>query len=302
MPVPLGALGEREEWSSRCSDATLPTAWSTASGLRPRAGQLLVVAVGVATGIPVIAAMVDRLSVDWVPVADNAIVGVRSLDVLSRHPPLVGQYSTGPSEVVGTDVYNLGPLLFALLALPARLPGTVCLELTMGLVNLACVLGVVALAHRRGGRPLMFAVALALPLMLASLPAESLSDIWNASAPLLPFTVLIFLAWSLGCGEYRLLPLTVVVASFTAQGHLPMPPEPRPVRGRARRLRASARVDPAPRCPRRTERRIGGRAAGRASLDRGGCRGRRPLLGRSSRGAGDPPPRQPRAPRQGGHR
>jgi hypothetical protein len=192
--------------------------------LRPRAGQLLVVAVGVATGIPVIAAMVDRLSVDWVPIADNAIVAVRSLDALSTHPPLVGQYSTGPSEVVGTDVYNLGPLLFALLALPARLPGTVCLELTMGLVNLACVLGVVALAHRRGGRPLMFAVALALPLMLASLPAESLSDIWNASAPLLPFTVLIFLAWSLGCGEYRLLPLTVVVASFTAQGHLSYAP------------------------------------------------------------------------------
>ena len=42
-------------------------------------------------------------------------------------------------------------------------------------------------------------------------------DVWNASAGLFPFTLLIFLCWSLACGEYRLLPVTVLVASFVVQ-------------------------------------------------------------------------------------
>jgi hypothetical protein len=184
----------------------------------------LALALGLAASVPIVAAMVERVTSGWQPLADNAVIAVRSLDVLTTRSPLVGQWSLGPSQVLGEDVYSLGPLLYWLLALPARLPGAVWLELTMGLVNVACVLGVVGLAHRRGGRPLMFAVAVAIPVMLASLPAESLSDIWNASVPLLPFTLLLFLAWSLACGEYRLLPLTALVASFAAQAHLSYAP------------------------------------------------------------------------------
>ena len=56
--------------------------------------------------------------------------------------------------------------------------------------------------------------------MLASLPAETYTDIWNSSAPLMPLLLLVFLAWSIACGEYRLLPLAVLVASFTSQSHL----------------------------------------------------------------------------------
>jgi hypothetical protein len=180
----------------------------------------LVIGLGLAASVPIIASMIERMTVGWVPLADNAVIAVRSLDVLTAHSPLVGQWSSGPSQVLGDDVYTPGPLLYWLLALPARLPGAIWLEVTMGLVNVASVIGVVGLAWRRGGWPLMFVVAVAMPVMLASLPPESLSDIWNPSVPLLPFTLLIFLAWSLACGEHRLLPLTVLVASFTAQGHL----------------------------------------------------------------------------------
>ena len=56
--------------------------------------------------------------------------------------------------------------------------------------------------------------------MSRSLAPELLHDVWNPSAGLFPFTLLIFLCWSLGCGEYRLLPLTVLVASFVAQCQL----------------------------------------------------------------------------------
>jgi hypothetical protein len=185
-----------------------------------RTRHALLLVTGLAAALPIFVSMGERVAVDWVPLADNAVIAVRSLDVLSTHPPLLGQWSSGPSQVLGVDVYAPGPLLYWLLALPARLPGAVWLELTMGLVNVACVLGVVALAHRRGGRPLMFASALAVALMFGSVPAETLSDIWNPTVPLAPFTLLIFLCWSLACGEYRLLPVTALVASFVLQGHL----------------------------------------------------------------------------------
>jgi hypothetical protein len=47
---------------------------------------------------------------------------------------------------------------------------------------------------------------------------------WNPSAGLFPFTLLIFLCWSLACGEYRLLPLIVLVASFVVQCQLAFVP------------------------------------------------------------------------------
>jgi hypothetical protein len=37
---------------------------------------------------------------------------------------------------------------------------------------------------------------------------------------MLSFTLLIFLCWSLACGEHRLLPLTALVASFVVQCHV----------------------------------------------------------------------------------
>ena len=56
--------------------------------------------------------------------------------------------------------------------------------------------------------------------MLASLPAEVYSDVWNPSVPILPFLLLIFVCWSLACGDIRLLPLAVALASFVPQCHL----------------------------------------------------------------------------------
>src|SRR5207248_2257881 len=67
---------------------------------------------------------------------------------------------------------------------------------------------------------LMFAAALAIALMCQSLAAETFHDVWNPSAGLFPFTLLIFLCWSLACGEYRLLVPAVLVASFVVQAHL----------------------------------------------------------------------------------
>lgn len=180
----------------------------------------LVLATGLAAALPILVSTVRAVVDGWVPLGDDALIAVRSYEVLTAHPPLVGMPSTGPTGVLDEQTFHLGPLLFWPLALPAHFLGPSSLAVTAGVVNLACVMGSVGLAYRRGGPPLMFAAAIALPLMLASLPAENYSDVWNPALAVLPFTLLLFLAWSLACGEYRLLPLSVLVASFVVQCHL----------------------------------------------------------------------------------
>jgi hypothetical protein len=178
----------------------------------------LVLVAGLAAALPVIVSTVHAASAGWLPLGDDAIIAVRSYDVLSTHPPLLGPYSTS-SMVIGHPVLSPGPLLFWLFALPVRL-GELAPAITMGIVNVGAVVGIVALARRRGGQPMMLATAAATAAMCGSLDAPVLHDLWGPSATLLPFTLLIFLAWSVACGEYRLLPITVLVSSFTVQSHL----------------------------------------------------------------------------------
>ena len=186
-------------------------------------GLLLALALGLIAAAPVMAATVHALIDGWLPAGDQANIATRAYDVFTSRSSLVGLHSDA-SAAISRDVYSLGPMLFWLLALPARFgsPGT--MTLTMGLVNSAAIIGAVVLAGRRGGRALMFMTAVALVLMSRSLAPEVLHDMWNPSAGLFPFTLLIFLCWSLACGEYRLLPLTVLVVSFVVQCQLAFVP------------------------------------------------------------------------------
>ncbi|MDX6674077.1 MAG: hypothetical protein QOH11_1495, partial [Solirubrobacteraceae bacterium] len=192
--------------------------WAQAS-VRWIVERRLVLGTGLVAAIPVIASTVRAVSARWVPLGDDGVIAVRAFDVFSTHSPLLGQYSNS-SGVTGQELHSLGPLLYWLLALPVHLFGYASPAVTMGLVNTACVIGVVLLARRRGGPALMIATAVAVALMCGSFAAEVLHDVWNPAAALMPFTLLIFLAWSLACGEHRLLPVTVLVASFVAQCHM----------------------------------------------------------------------------------
>ena len=152
----------------------------------------------------------------WVPAGDDGIIATRGWDVLTSHTPLVGQYSEAGLLIHGQVMHSPGPMLYWLIALPAHLGSVTSIAVTMGVVNTLAIIGCVALARRRGGLILMFATAAGIALMCQSLPAEAMHDIWNPAAGLFPFLLLIFLSWSLTCGEYRLLPFTVFVASFIA--------------------------------------------------------------------------------------
>jgi hypothetical protein len=180
----------------------------------------LVLACGLLAAIPIFVAAGHAISIRWVPLSDLGYTAVKSFDVFSGRSPLVGQWSSGASAAANHLTYSPGPLLFWVLAAPTRWMGPSAPAVAAGVVNVACVIGAVALAHRRGGAPLALATALAVPVMLRSLPGETYSDPWNSSAPLMPLVLLFFVAWSVACGEYRLLPLAVLVGSFAAQSHL----------------------------------------------------------------------------------
>jgi hypothetical protein len=179
----------------------------------------LVLTAGIFAALPVLVSLGHALAHDWIPVGDNASTAVRSYDVLSAHSPLLGQWTTSWA-LVGHPMYSLGPLLNWMLAVPAHLGHPAWLAVSVGVVNAASVMLSVALAHRRGGVALMLATAIALAVMCHSLGGEAMHSLWNRSAALLPFTALLFIAWSVACGDHRLLPLAVLVASFVVQCHL----------------------------------------------------------------------------------
>jgi hypothetical protein len=178
----------------------------------------LVLAVGFLAAVPVLVSTVRAIRAGWAPVWDDAIIATNAFDAVSADPRLVGVYSDASVSSVG-PIYNAGPVLLWPLGLPAHLLGNWALPATVGAINAVSVVAVVALARRRGGHILMFATAIAVPVMCRSLPAEALHDLFNPSFALMPLTLLVFLAWSVACGDHGLLPVTVLVASFVIQAH-----------------------------------------------------------------------------------
>ncbi len=194
-------------------------------GVPSRAGRALVgclpwLAAGLAAAIPVISATVNAVRAGWVPAGDDGIIATRAWDVLTSHTPLIGQYSEAGLVIHGQVMHSPGPMLYWLIALPARFGSASSIAVAMGVANTLSIIGCVALARRRGGLVLMFATAAGIAVMCQSLPTDAMYDIWNPAAGLFPLLLLIFLSWSLACGDHRLLPVTVLVASYLTQTHL----------------------------------------------------------------------------------
>ncbi len=182
-------------------------------------GLALTIACGLVASIPVIIATVEGLREGAIATGDRAIILTRAYDVFSSHTPLVGQYSAS-SLLYDHVVHSLGPLSYWLLAVPVRIDAAVAPALAVALMNVLAILAAVVLARRRGGIPMMIVSALAITLMCNSIAPETFHDAWNPSVGLLPLMALIFVGWSLACGERRLLPLGVLLASFAAQSEL----------------------------------------------------------------------------------
>jgi hypothetical protein len=183
---------------------------------RPR-NSYVVLLVGLLAALPAAIATGQAIWLGWTPSSDDGVIALRAFDVLSAHPPLLGQL-TAASSLVGTPAYDLGSLLYVVLAVPAHI-GAAALVLTMGAISVLAVILVVVLAHRRAGLGFMFLTAAAVVLMCRSLPVEVAYDVWNPWAGMFPFIALLFIAWSVACGDFTLLPLLILVVSYIVQCH-----------------------------------------------------------------------------------
>ena len=159
------------------------------------------------------------LSKGWVAIGDDAAIAIRSFQTFSFHPPLVGMYSTAGS-VPGHYLYDPGPLLFWLLAVPVHV------DPTRGLLWGAALLagGVLSVAVEAIWRTKLWIgcvlVAFATADLLWQWPGVFENLAWNAYFPI-PFLIAaIGLAWVVSTGSLGWWPVLVFVASVAAQGHL----------------------------------------------------------------------------------
>ena len=155
------------------------------------------------------------------PLGDDAMIAIRSFDVLTAHSPLVGMPSSGPTGVLKEQTYHLGPLLSALR--PAGALSRLDRTPSDGGSGQRRVRGrgpSVSPTGAAAGRSCSLSRSRSRSCSRRFQPRPTARS-WNPSAPLLPFTLLIFLAWSVACGDFRLLPLTVLVGELRGA----MPPD-----------------------------------------------------------------------------
>lgn len=125
-------------------------------GGTPARERLVLVALIAMVVVPVLGAGVRLAAEGWFPTFDDAVIANRSFDVLTRHTPLVGQFSLAGSQ--GPPTHSPGPMLFWYSALSARGP-VWAIPLFASVVNAACFAGSILLARRRGGMGLAAVVA-----------------------------------------------------------------------------------------------------------------------------------------------
>ena len=77
------------------------------------------VASHVVVWVTVLVSLGVELGHSWRPVGDNAAITSRAFQTFSLHPPVLGMLSTASGN--GHTVYDPGPLLFWLLAIPVRI-------------------------------------------------------------------------------------------------------------------------------------------------------------------------------------
>lgn len=170
--------------------------------------------------LPVIVATARAMLDGWVPIGDNAYFAIRARDVFSSHIPLLGTW-TSASLTLGTDLNNPGPLLFDLYAVPTTVFGANAgLAIGAAGVNIAAILGIGWVAHRRGGGLLVAAAMLVTTALCWSMGSELLFDPWQPHTLVLPFLCFCFLSWALACGDLPALPWAIGVASLLVQTHI----------------------------------------------------------------------------------
>ncbi len=134
---------------------------------------------------------------------------------VGHHLVVLGPYSR--------DGWNHpGPAMYYLLAAPYRLLGSnsASMYAAASLINAAAVAGMLVIARRRGGVPVLLFTTLGLTVVMHALGTDFLRDPWNPYVTVLPFGFFVFLIWELSAGSAWALPLAAFVGSFVIQTHI----------------------------------------------------------------------------------
>lgn len=200
-------------------DRPAPLDADPAARSAPAVDRLFLVTV-LAALLPIVVAVARAARRGWLPIGDNAYFAIRATDVLTRHQPLLGTW-TSASNSAGTDFNNPGPLLFDALALPTKvIGGGIGVAVGAAALNCLAVIGIAVVARRRGGPTVGIAAMAVTALLCWSMGSELLFDPWQPHSLLLPFLFGLFLVWSLVCGDVAALPWAAGVASLIIQTHL----------------------------------------------------------------------------------
>lgn len=182
-----------------------------------RAARAVLVAVAV---LPVVVAAVRAIGRGFFPVGDSALLYLRTADVLTRHHPFLGSW-TSASKAVGVDMNNPGPTYDFLIAPFAHLfppgPGA---ALGVGTLNVASILLISYASRRIGGWQMQRWMLAASAALAWSMGSELLIDTFQAHTLLLPFLLFLVLLVGLTTGIASLLPGAVAVGSLLVQTHI----------------------------------------------------------------------------------
>jgi hypothetical protein len=150
----------------------------------------------------------------YMPTGDLAATELLTRDVGHRWLEL------GPFSRDGW--FHPGPALFYVLAGPYRATGgaSIALPLAALAVNGASVAGMAVVAKRRAGTAAALTTLVACALLLRALDPDQLRVPWNPWVTVLPYGLVLFLAWAMTGGERWALPIAAGVAIFVAQTHV----------------------------------------------------------------------------------
>jgi hypothetical protein len=189
-----------------------PEAEATDEGrAAPNWDRLFLIAAMVAVVVPIIAVLVAWIPRTWYPANDNAFIELQTMDIPS-HMPLVGVYSR-------FNFHHPGPAMFLIYLIPVRLFAGKGLLVGAGLINGVALVSIVYFLYRRGGRALVAGGTVVLLVFEHSF-ANWLIEPWNAWVAVLPFALVVILAWSVWCRDWWALPLLALAASFAVQSHV----------------------------------------------------------------------------------
>jgi hypothetical protein len=163
---------------------------------------------------PFVVAAIRLIHSGWRPIGDDSAIAIRSWDVLSTHPPLLGQLTVIPG------LFELGPMEFGLLAIPVHL------DPRFGLVwgaALWCVIAtVIAIeaAWTVSGAAAGFVMAAFILANVIWNPTIATSAAWNPNLGDVFFMAALGCAYAVLSGHRNWWPVLVATASLAADCHL----------------------------------------------------------------------------------